>query len=1244
MGLKQFNLDVAEAASTPVDGVSNIHRGDSDGEIVFTYTHHDLAPIELLALATDVDSYPRDCYFLVFTSSEHVEKHLVTLLESLSDKVTGKKVAEVIRLISTNLSAKLESNSTESSDDINMDIDGDDDDMSNGSGFDPIDSLSIDEEYGGYELDLDWPRAAPTHSPAPDRESLRQFKHHLRQASGQGIFVSLSSMKMVDSVSGILSMAVHVSKLGISDEVLEAWDLKCSDFVVMLVKLPYGYRTTQKILELPSDQSEIRFRFGKCASPRPSPRTANGAFNRRQAGEKVDDMEESSETEPDSVDEDAFVSLYISGSLNSLLNQEFLSLLHLRRSQDLSWDQAQQRKFNMRRAVHIRTRYPQRDLSDEATDNTEDIWENPINLEGLQHDYALDDEKDLNILLVAMQFALQRLVRCTKYCMVCHQRTKSAFEAVTPFVCDSSLCLYQYLALGFGQGIEYEIINNPYVVDLLIDFFVSAITAGRVRELPVGLNLRSCVTGNFQRPDKHLKVNACFQTKMIRFDVCDFPSHQSIKEGQLVSLMVRHLAHIDPPSPGAIPLASTGPITGFPNHTTTARDAPVTEGRNHIFERFETHICMVESVQHSTCNFRIVSTKTGPAWLQGNGQSQATHPEDGWQEVLLFKHDRDIDDLSDPERNSALQHLSCIIPPVLEMREYLMEKPGRLLSSWKGFLDTSTLTLLNWIVASNRSLIVQDGPVPADAPVPDASGTLTKDARVHAQNGNRVIGMDEEWMQFRFAQGAPEKEQIFTDELEKCRRVGVEEKKCPSLFLWHGSPLSNWHSIIRSGLDFKSHLHGRAYGDGVYFSPSLHTSLNYSGVILPKGDERWKHSYHQGWQNSVLQATNAISICEVINEPSKFVSTTPHCVVNQVEWIQCRYLFVRVNPKYSARAQPFPKPSTQPSKGYIAQDPVRQLLGPKGNPLKIPLTAIPVRRRLVEKSSSEPDTLTVVDRSQMNTWEGIIDDVGNLSDSEDEDRDNSMARKRRRPSADSGMEVALSPKLTTAMQEARHNKNVSNPLVPMELDMAGFQPGALNHDNLPKLMEPTWASSSPGALRSLNREIKDLQRIQAKTNIRTLGWYINFDKLSNIFSWIVELHSFDESLPLAKDMKRVDVSSVVLECRFGATFPMSPPFVRVIRPRFLPFSRGGGGHVTAGGSICSELLTNSGWSPALTLEKVFLEVRMSLCDKDPPARLDTTQYMGVTDYGPGEAEQAYRRAVASHGWQLPADMSALTWS
>jgi ubiquitin-conjugating enzyme E2 Q len=76
-----------------------------------------------------------------------------------------------------------------------------------------------------------------------------------------------------------------------------------------------------------------------------------------------------------------------------------------------------------------------------------------------------------------------------------------------------------------------------------------------------------------------------------------------------------------------------------------------------------------------------------------------------------------------------------------------------------------------------------------------------------------------------------------------------------------------------------------------------------------------------------------------------------------------------------------------------------------------------------------------------------------------------------------------------------------------------------------------------------------------------------------MYQWIVELHSFDDGLPLAKDMKKAGIKSVVLEIRFGKDFPMSPPFVRVIRPRFLPFMSGGGGNVTAGGAMCMELLT-----------------------------------------------------------------------
>ena len=48
---------------------------------------------------------------------------------------------------------------------------------------------------------------------------------------------------------------------------------------------------------------------------------------------------------------------------------------------------------------------------------------------------------------------------------------------------------------------------------------------------------------------------------------------------------------------------------------------------------------------------------------------------------------------------------------------------------------------------------------------------------------------------------------------------------------------------------------------------------------------------------------------------------------------------------------------------------------------------------------------------------------------------------------------------------------------------------------------------------------------------------------------------------------------IVMDIRFPKDYPMSVPFVRMVRPRFKWHT----GHVTIGGSLCTELLTPSGW-------------------------------------------------------------------
>ncbi|KAM5369764.1 hypothetical protein ACJA88_010297 [Fusarium oxysporum] len=1190
MGLMQFNLDlrVAIEALDSFSNVSNLRKGDSDGEIAFTYTPEaeheaELPPIDVQALSKDADSYPNHPGFMIFTSSE-TPTDLEKWLEETSSLTDGTTIADAVTLISSMLATKLSTPNQSTSqkppyygEESDVDLLSDDEDSFFETEFDEID---IDPLLPGEF-------ASENTAEADDPESMARLKRHLREAKQKGFCISIPPEEIRQSSFGLFSLSIRVCKLGIPEEALEAWGLGPIEYIVMLCKLPSTYPHVLDFQHLPPDQTRMHFRVGKCSSPRPSYKSMRQMF----AG--VDDP-----AMPINRDEEitgSFIPLYMSLSLDALLNRLFPTLLRLRRSEGISWDEARELEYNLSLRRHSR------DMSDHAQDmivcqdrDSSDDWFEP---EFLRHDYLSRNADEINIVLIAMQFGLQRLIKCTKYCLVCHRRAKGGFEAVKPFVCENELCLYQYLSLGFGQSIEHEIINNPYVVDLLVSFFYAAVTRSRLREFPRGLGLKCPSLAFTASASTPVNADAYFKTGVLRFESKDLTTCRTIKAGHWLLLFV----------PGANTLDSLTPVMR------TYR---------------EKHICCVESCIDTDFTFKVMHTFTS---LDNIGQetpensvNQVTQPTPGGVKVLIYKYGQDIDELEDNVRDEALNFMTSCIPPVQTMRQYLKEVPGRRLSSWRG-MEGSTLRLLNWIVSSNRSHIVQDSPVPG------ASATEEQ-----TQNGSLVGGMNNHWMQFRFAQGSPEKELIFFNELQKIPRSRIG-RSYQTLFAWHGSPLSNWHSIIRTGLDFSNTLHGRAYGNGVYLARNFETSRGYSNRDTLKG-----------WPSSALKVASAISMCEIVNNPSQFVSTDPFFVVNRIDWIQCRYLFLEVQALQPESAVPLSSEGLFPDRVqdeyYIEQDPAYQLAYGRQQRIHIPLSAIPKSRRRAFRqgqqngTGSSIDHPIVLDDSDSNGSPNLNDssslespetsddiDVLLASDDEGDDLQFVGTRKRRRTSTDSGLgETQQGPD-----------------------DVTPFQPGQLDIDSLPKLAEPTWASSSPAALRALNSQIKDLQRTQSKTNLATLGWYIDFDKLDNLFHWFVELHSFDSDLLLAKDMASHGCSSIVLELRFGASFPISPPFVRVIRPRFLPFAQGGGGHVTIGGAICSELLTNSGWSPALSLEKVFLEVRMNLCERDPPARLERVhgyrgnRSSGNMDYSMFEAVDAYRRAAVSHGWQIPSDLQML---
>merc|ERR1711939_709887 len=61
-------------------------------------------------------------------------------------------------------------------------------------------------------------------------------------------------------------------------------------------------------------------------------------------------------------------------------------------------------------------------------------------------------------------------------------------------------------------------------------------------------------------------------------------------------------------------------------------------------------------------------------------------------------------------------------------------------------------------------------------------------------------------------------------------------------FAFHGSPLCNWHSILRNGLyvasGTKLQLHGTAHGKGIYCSPNLGTALGYAARSTVRFDAK----------------------------------------------------------------------------------------------------------------------------------------------------------------------------------------------------------------------------------------------------------------------------------------------------------------------------------------------------------------------------------------------------------------------
>ena len=1022
---------------------------------------------------------------------------------------------------------------------------GDDDSMLDGA----MDWDYDDEANDTFQLTMD------------DSTVLAALQSDLRAAKSAGFRVGCLG-KVTGAV--IVSVSCRILRLGISEEAMQAWNVRPTDYLVLLLRYPHVYLRLDKITHPKPTwrgASLVQMHVGLCDSYKPSLASALEAF--------VDTKLTGSESTP----KPSLSPLFIGDSLNKLLNERLLTLIRYRYDYGFSWAGAEHFYDNAQGKVAGADRmdYPEHYFTHEEWDSTTPAL--------LSSDHLTSGGPQISLPLLAAQFALRRVARCTDFCLNCYCKIESGFEALKPYVCSRRLCLFQYMSLGMGPSIEWEIHTQPYVVDMLISFTYSRARSGQLDDFPEGLALK--VPGFYGQNSPSTPFAAILDSKKMELFL---ESDMKLKVGDWILVMPRDakLSHNPPDS---------------------------------------LH-CRVENIQGMSI---LLSDPIKP-----DSQVDSCPSQPSRQYVQIVPYDADFDGLTKDCKRDSIGMLLDTLPDVEAMVSFMdgdqKGSPLKPLALWKSRISPSALYILRWIVASNRSCIMQDN-----------------DSEHH------VSGM-ERYMQFRFAQDAPDKEQRFVSEVNNVsKRLNL---KYPTLFAWHGSGLHNWHSILREGLHFKKIVHGRACGNGVYMAKAFGTSLGYASRGNTKVNE---------WPQSKLEIQMAISLNEVVNAPSEFVSSSSCYVVNKLDWIQPRYLFIECRSQTFGQSRAKSKPSA-----VCPQEPSRAAHGPNGAAVTIPISALssPRSKNLVAakrpetENSASTETPAATAAPAHSNWKktklklNVKGPIKKSPKNGSKEGTKKAAEDEQQPEAaattvdddDDAASIATLFEDNEVLEldpEDPHDEQAIKAKAQAEfLSKTNFRPGTLDVSSLQLLGPPKYATST--ATRALQRCLLETLKVQEREPIHELGWYIDQSLIDNVYQWITELHSFDPALPLARDLKSAGLTSIVLEIRFLPEFPISPPFVRIIRPRFRPFSLGGGGHVTTGGALCMELLTSSGWSPVSSIESVLLQVRMALTNMEPrPARLDSS--MRKQDYGVGEAVEAYQRVCRAHGWKIPEDLHKVSW-
>lgn len=288
-----------------------------------------------------------------------------------------------------------------------------------------------------------------------------------------------------------VSISCRIAKLGISEEAMQAWQVRPQEYLIVIISYPNGYKNMSDIeaYDVVATRRHFGVKIGISNTYKPTLQEAVQAFTKLS---KEDEMKREKELEEgqDGASQSQAAAMYkgfrnafISRPLHDLLENRLPQLLKFRYN-GMSWNGAEEFYHDSLGShkpsnLGLEDKYMNVEAASTAyppivtADHIADSWT------GGEH----------SLPLVCMQFVLRHFVRCTEFCLICFRKMPDDLQAIKPYVCEQPLCLYQYMSLGFGPSIEHEILSQPKVVDLLISFCYTSALSNKLNDFPTGLSL-----------------------------------------------------------------------------------------------------------------------------------------------------------------------------------------------------------------------------------------------------------------------------------------------------------------------------------------------------------------------------------------------------------------------------------------------------------------------------------------------------------------------------------------------------------------------------------------------------------------------------------------------------------------------------------------------------------------------------------------------------------------------------------